>query len=155
MVRPFREETIRYGEYSKAGEFVYDHPFQWGSRRIGPDLHRIGGKYADMWHYNHMLDPRSTSAASLMPEYDHLFRQELDLSRVSATVDVMTTLGAPYGNYDRDNAEVVAMAQALTISQGLQEQGLPDISDKKIVALIAYLQRLGTDIESASPEERR
>ncbi len=155
MVRPFREETIRYGEYSKAGEFVYDHPFQWGSRRIGPDLHRVGGKYVDMWHYNHMLDPRSTSPSSLMPEYDHLFEQELDLSRVSATVDVMTTLGAPYGNYDRDNAEVVAMAQALTIAQGLQEQGLPDISDKKIVALIAYLQRLGTDIKSASPEERR
>ena len=154
MVRPFREETIRYGEYSKAGEYVYDHPFQWGSRRIGPDLQRIGGKYGDLWHYNHMLDPRSTSPQSLMPTYEHLFEQELDFTEVDGMVDAMVTLGVPYNDYDVQNSQAVAMAQAMTIANGLKEQKIPDISDKKIVALIAYLQRLGTDIKAAAPEDK-
>ena len=76
MIRPFRSETERYGEYSKAGEFVYDHPFLWGSKRTGPDLHRVGGKYPDAWHYNHMDDPRSTSPGSIMPRYSWLLTPE-------------------------------------------------------------------------------
>lgn len=153
MVRPFREETIRYGEYSKPGEFVYDHPFQWGSRRTGPDLHRVGGKYPDMWHYNHMLDPRSTSPSSLMPSYAHLFEQDLDLSQTADKVAIFNDVfGAEYGAYEADNAQAVAMGQAMGIAKGLTEQGMPDVSKKKIVALIAYLQRLGTDIKNAAPD---
>jgi cytochrome c oxidase cbb3-type subunit I/II len=153
QVRPFREETIRYGEYAKAGEFVYDRPFLWGSRRIGPDLLRVGGKYPDMWHYNHMMDPRSTSPGSLMPSYEHLFEQELDLSTIDSSIALFAnTFEAPYNSYTVDNAEVLAMAQAGTIADGLTAQGLPDIRDKKIVAVIAYLQRLGTDIKGANTE---
>ena len=157
MVRPFREETLRYGEYSKAGEFVYDRPFLWGSRRIGPDLHRVGGKYPDMWHYNHMLDPQSTSPGSLMPPYAHLFEQDLDLSDIDTKVSVFVDVfEAPYTAYEQENAEVLALVQAGQIADGLVEQGLPDIRDKKIVALIAYLQRLGTDIkgETSAQEEQ-
>jgi cytochrome c oxidase cbb3-type subunit I/II len=83
MIRPFRSETERYGEYSKAGEFVYDHPFLWGSKRTGPDLHRIGGKYPDAWHYNHMDDPRTTSPGSMMPRYSWLLTQKLDTNAVA------------------------------------------------------------------------
>jgi cytochrome c oxidase cbb3-type subunit I/II len=151
MVRPFREETLRYGEFAKAGEFVYDRPFLWGSRRIGPDLLRVGGKYPDMWHYDHMLDPRSTSPGSIMPEYDHLFEEALSLDDVGATVRVFrSTFDAPYGDYEVDNAEILAAVQAAEIADGLVAQGLPDIRDKKIVALIAYLQRLGRDVQTAA-----
>ena len=154
MVRPFREETLRYGEFSKAGEYVYDRPFLWGSRRIGPDLLRVGGKYPDMWHYNHMLDPRSTSPGSIMPEYDHLFEESLELAGVTTKVKVFrSTFDAPYTDYDVDNAEILAAVQAATIADGLVAQGLPDVRDKKIVALIAYLQRLGRDIQLAQPAE--
>jgi cytochrome c oxidase cbb3-type subunit I/II len=154
MVRPFREETLRYGEYAKAGEYVYDRPFLWGSRRIGPDLLRVGGKYPDMWHYNHMLDPRSTSPGSLMPEYDHLFEEPLVLDDVDTKVRVFRdTFDAPYGDYDVDNAEVLAIVQAGEIADGLVAQGLVDVRDKKIVALIAYLQRLGRDIQQATPPD--
>ncbi len=152
MVRPFREETLRYGEFAKAGEFVYDRPFLWGSRRIGPDLLRVGGKYPDMWHYNHMLDPRSTSPGSLMPEYDHLFEETLDLDDIDDKVKLFrNAFDAPYGDYDVDNAEILAVVQAGEIADGLVEQGLPDIRDKQIVAIIAYLQRLGRDIQMAAP----
>ena len=82
MVRPFRSEVERYGEYSKAGEFVYDHPFLWGSKRTGPDLHRVGAKYSDNWHLNHMYDPQSTSSGSIMPAYKWLIRNELDKSNI-------------------------------------------------------------------------
>jgi cytochrome c oxidase cbb3-type subunit I/II len=148
MVRPFRAETERYGEYSKAGEFVYDHPFQFGSRRVGPDLHRIGGKYPDMWHYNHMLEPQSTSPGSIMPRYPWLFEDALDLSLTSAKLNVMKTFNVPYTDDDVKGAEAAARAQAGQIADGLMKQGLPDVREKKIVALIAYLQRLGTDIKA-------
>jgi cytochrome c oxidase cbb3-type subunit I/II len=147
MVRPFRAETERYGEYSKAGEFVYDHPFQFGSRRIGPDLHRVGGKYPDMWHYNHMLDPKTTSPGSIMPRYPWLFEDALDLGLTSTKIGAMKTFNVPYTDADVSGAVDAARAQAATIADGLQKQGLPDIREKKIVALIAYLQRLGTDIK--------
>lgn len=150
MVRPFREETLRYGEFAKAGEFVYDRPFLWGSRRIGPDLLRVGGKYPDMWHYNHMLDPRSTSPGSLMPAYAHLFDEPLELGDIDDKVALFRrTFEAPYGDYVVDNAEILAAVQASEIADGLVQQGLPDIHDKQIVALIAYLQRLGRDIQMA------
>ena len=149
MVRPFRAETVRYGEYSKAGEFIYDRPFQFGSRRIGPDLHRVGGKYPDFWHYNHMLDPRSTSEGSIMPRYPWLYQDALDLDLTQAKVKAFRLLGAPYSDREVEEAVAMAQAQAATIADGLVSQGLPDIRGKKIVALIAYLQRLGTDIKKA------
>ena len=149
MVRPFRAETVRYGEYSKAGEFVYDHPFQFGSRRIGPDLHRIGGKYPDFWHYEHMLDPRKTSDGSIMPAYPWMYEEPLDLSLTKAKLNAMRALGVPYDQAAIEGAVESAKAQAQGIAKGLSAQGLPDISNKQIVALIAYLQRLGTDIKGA------
>ena len=109
-----------------------------GERRIGPDLLRVGGKYPDMWHYNHMLDPRSTSPGSLMPEYTHLFEEALDLDDIDDKVKLFrSTFDAPYGDYDVDNAEVLAVVQAGEIADGLVAQGLPDVRDKKIVAIIA------------------
>jgi cytochrome c oxidase cbb3-type subunit I/II len=155
MVRPLREETLRYGDFSLAGEYVFDRPFLWGSRRIGPDLQRLGGKYPDLWHYNHMLDPRSTSEGSIMPTYPELFTNELDLSLTARKVRTFRdAFGAPYSDYDVDNAEVLAQAQAQSIAEGLVEQGVDDVSTKEIVAMIAYLQRLGVDLKSATPVER-
>jgi cytochrome c oxidase cbb3-type subunit I/II len=147
MIRPFRSETERYGEYSKAGEFVYDHPFQWGSKRTGPDLHRVGGKYPDAWHYSHMLDPESMSPGSLMPPYPWLIDDELNTSDTEAKIRVMQTLGVPYEEgYDQVALQDLNK-QATKISQGLSESGITVTSDKEIIALIAYLQRLGTDIK--------
>jgi cytochrome c oxidase cbb3-type subunit I/II len=151
MVRPFRSETERYGDFSKAGEFVYDRPFQFGSRRIGPDLHRVGGKYPNMWHYNHMLDPKSTSEGSLMPKYEHLFEDELDLSLTSAKLKTFKKFNAPYTNEEVARAPELAQAQAASIADDLLKNGAPkDVRDKEIVAMIAYLQRLGTDATSKS-----
>ena len=147
MIRPFRSETERYGEYSKAGEFVYDHPFQWGSKRTGPDLHRIGGKYPDSWHYYHMYDPTSMSAGSLMPMYPHMYENEIDTASTAAKIDAMITLGVPYeeGYAAKANAEL--RAQALSIAASLKKDGVDADPNKDIIALIAYLQRLGTDIK--------
>lgn len=102
MIRPFRSEVVRYGEYSKAGEFVYDHPFQWGSKRTGPDLARIGGKYPDSWHFNHMYEPASISPATIMPAYPWLFEDDIDTAITPAKIRAMQTLGVPYPEgYDR------------------------------------------------------
>jgi cytochrome c oxidase cbb3-type subunit I/II len=152
MIRPFREETLRYGEYAKAGEFVYDRPFLFGSRRIGPDLLRVGGKYPDSWHYEHMIDPRKLSPASLMPSYAHLAAQPLDLSNTGAKVSALAMMGAPYDEDEIAVAGDLAQIQANAIAKGLVEQGMPDIHDKKLVALIAYLQRLGRDGRGAADE---
>jgi cytochrome c oxidase cbb3-type subunit I/II len=149
MVRPFRAETERYGEYSKAGEFVYDHPFQFGSRRIGPDLHRVGRKYPHIWHYRHMEDPRATSPGSIMPAYGWLLRDDLDTSSTQAKLKAMRTLGVPYSQEEIDNAVPALKEQAATIAADLAQAGVQGAEDKKIVALIAYLQRLGTDIKQA------
>jgi cytochrome c oxidase cbb3-type subunit I/II len=147
MVRPIRAETERYGEYSKPGEFVYDHPFQWGSRRIGPDLHRVGGKYPDLWHVRHMEDPTSTTPQSLMPKYAWLLEDELEFGSIQKKVDVMALLGVPYGEAVK-RAEPMARAQASEIAKRVVAQGGPaGLETKKIVALTAYLQRLGTDIK--------
>jgi cytochrome c oxidase cbb3-type subunit I/II len=146
MVRPIRAETERYGEYSKPGEFVYDHPFQWGSRRIGPDLHRIGGKYPHLWHVRHMEEPASITPQSIMPPYPWLAREPIAFDEVQRKVDVMAMLGVPYGDAVI-HAEPLAREQSRQIADEIAKQGGPrDLDGKKIVALVAYLQRLGTDI---------
>lgn len=147
-VRPFRSETERYmGEYSKAGEYVYDHPFLWGSKRTGPDLMRLGGKYPDSWHYHHMMDPRTMSPGSIMPKYQWLAEQDIDVSTTTKKLKAMKTLGVPYTQYEIDNGNNALMEQAKTISDNLKKEGIALESQKEMVALIAYLQRLGTDIK--------
>ncbi len=148
LVRPFRSETERYGEYSKAGEYVYDHPFLWGSKRLGPDLHRVGGKYPDAWHYNHMKDPRSTSPGSIMPPYPWLISNQLDISSTPAKIRAMQKLGVPYPEGYDQKANDDLMAQAKAIQARLKTAGIEVEADREIIALIAYLQRLGTDIKA-------
>ncbi|UYW02419.1 cytochrome-c oxidase, cbb3-type subunit I [Flavobacterium agricola] len=167
MIRPFRSEVARYGEYSKSGEYVYDHPFLWGSKRTGPDLMRIGGKYNDNWHYNHMWDPQSTSAGSIMPGYKWLYdNKPADYSKIRKKMEVMAVLGVPYTDSDIANAPESIAKQSQMIEDNLRND--PDfvksdensrakaeangktyvpIKDREIIALIAYLQRLGTDIK--------
>ena len=172
MIRPFRSEVERYGEYSKAGEYVYDHPFLWGSKRTGPDLLRVGGKYSDNWHLNHFYDPQSTSSGSIMPSYKWLIRNELDLSQTEAKMRAMITLGVPYTDEDVERAQSWMLEQSTQIEQNLYND--PDFAktyeaDKKyaeengeefiqmrhreVVAVIAYLQRLGTDIKVKDASE--
>lgn len=147
MIRPFRSEVARYGEYSKAGEFIYDHPFQWGSKRTGPDLARVGGKYPDSWHYNHMYEPTSMSPNSIMPNYQWLFENAIDTALTGAKIRAMQTLGVPYpAGYDKV-ANADAMKQAGEIVDRLAKDNIKAKSDKEIIALIAYLQRIGTDIK--------
>jgi len=154
MVRPFRDEVARYGEYSKAGEFVYDHPFQWGSKRTGPDLARIGGKYPDSWHYNHMMDPSSMSPGSIMPSYIWLLDRELDTSRTESMIRAMRRLGVPYPDgYAVSQANKDLDAQEVAIDAALKADKIRAGRNKEIVALIAYLQRLGKDIKSAPKEQ--
>jgi cytochrome c oxidase cbb3-type subunit I/II len=148
MIRPFRDEVVRYGEYSKAGEFVYDHPFQWGSKRTGPDLARIGGKYPDSWHYNHMLDPRIMSPGSIMPSYPWLLENEIDTSLTAAKIRAMQTLGVPYPKGFDKEANADLMRQANGIRLKLKIDKIETTSNKEIIALIAYLQRVGIDIKA-------
>lgn len=146
MVRPFRWETERYGEYSKAGEFVYDHPFLWGSKRTGPDLHRIGKKYPDSWHYYHMYDPTSTSQGSLMPRYPWLYERYYDQEKTPDKVSAMRTLGVPYEDGFEDQVIANMQQQADKIAAQLKVENIETDPNLDIIALIAYLQRLGTDI---------
>ncbi len=148
MVRPFRSETERYGEYSKAGEYVYDHPFLWGSRRTGPDLHRVGGKYPNLWHYLHMDNPRTMSPGSIMPSYPWLLTQELDTSSTAAKIRAMQTLGVPYPKGFDLTANEILLQQADSIALDLQRNKVPAEPNKEIIAMIAYLQRLGIDIKT-------
>ncbi len=147
LIRPFRSETERYGEYSKAGEFVYDHPFLWGSKRTGPDLHRVGGKYPNLWHYLHMENPESMSPGSIMPHYPWLLTNDLDISTTKRKIEVMMGFGVPYPEGYEEIANSDLVAQAEKIALDLQETGIPAEPNKEIIALIAYLQRLGTDIK--------
>lgn len=147
-VRPFRSETERYGEYSKSGEFVYDHPFLWGSKRTGPDLHRIGGKYLDGWHYNHMQDPRSTSPGSIMPSYSWLLEDDLYSGDIEAKISVLRSLNVPYPEGYEAEALNDLKIQAAKIVANLKESTIEASPDKEIIAVIAYLQRLGTDIRA-------
>ena len=167
MIRPFRSEVARYGDYSKAGEFVYDHPFLWGSKRTGPDLQREGGKYNDNWHFNHMWDPRSTSPGSIMPAYSWLYdNAPMDYTLTETKMKAMRSLGVPYTDADIANARKSIEEQSAKIEKSLAndpdfvksyedskkkaiakgEKFVP-IKDREIVAMIAYLQRLGTDIK--------
>ncbi len=154
MVRPFRSETERYGEYSKAGEYVYDHPHLWGSKRTGPDLHRVGKKYSNMWHYLHMQNPRQMSPGSLMPSYPWLLEQQLDTDDTPTKINVMRTIGVPYAEGYENQAVSDLQIQAVEIADDLLESGIVVDSDKEIVALIAYLQRLGTDIKVKQAENK-
>jgi cytochrome c oxidase cbb3-type subunit I/II len=156
MVRPFRSETQRYGEYSKAGEFVYDHPFLWGSKRTGPDLHRVGGKYGDLWHFNHMLSPEITSSGSIMPAYPHLLEKDIDYSSIPSKISAMRTLGVPYAEGFEQVAVDSAKAQAVAIVKNLDSESSGKVkanANKEIIAMIAYLQRLGKDIKLAPKNE--
>lgn len=153
MVRPFRDETSRYGEYSKAGEFVYDHPFQWGSKRTGPDLARLGGKYPDSWHYNHMLDPTSMSPGSIMPAYPWLLDDKVDVASTVGKIKAMQKLGVPYPKGYEKIAASDMQKQAEEIAENLAKDGIQIMPDKEMVALIAYLQKLGKDIKAAPREE--
>lgn len=167
MIRPFRSEVERYGEYSKSGEYVYDHPFLWGSKRTGPDLHRVGGKYSDNWHFNHMYDPQSTSTGSIMPSYKWLFaNKSMYYDDIEKKMEVLATLGAPYTEEDIAQARENIRIQGEQIAKNLEtdpdyvksyeeskktaqargEEFVP-MSQREITALIAYLQRLGTDIK--------
>ena len=149
MIRPFRSETERYGEYSKAGEFVYDHPFQWGSKRTGPDLAREGTgnlKKTDGWHFRHFREPSSMSEGSIMPSYEFLLENNLDTSDLPAKIHAMITLGVPYPKGYEKEAIADLDKQAKEISNNLLGDSIRVSPHKEVIALIAYIQRLGTDI---------
>ena len=156
MIRPLRFETERYGEYSKAGEFVYDHPFLWGSKRTGPDLAREGGLRSDSWHYGHMIIPKEWSPGTVMPAYPWLAEDELDASDIKTKIGVMRTLGVPYEEGFEDGILADMEKQSMAIAERIVKDlagkdsdiSADKIANKEIIALIAYLQRLGTDINS-------
>lgn len=154
MIRPFRHEVARYGEYSKAGEFVYDHPHLWGSKRTGPDLARIGSKYPDSWHFNHMLDPTSMAPGSVMPPYPWLFEKTINTGATNSKIHAMRKLGVPYKDGYEAEAVNDLKKQAEEITKRLEKEKIKIMSDKQIIALIAYLQRLGTDIKSEAPSTK-
>jgi cytochrome c oxidase cbb3-type subunit I/II len=165
MIRPFRFETERYGEYSKAGEFVYDHPFQWGSKRTGPDLAREGTgnlKKSNLWHYNHLADPQYISQGSIMPSYIWLLNDDLDTASTPAKIRAMQTLGVPYPEgYDaKANADLMKQANEIYADLMKTEEKLlpsdnPPAANREVIAMIAYLQRLGRDIEAGKPAEKK
>jgi cytochrome c oxidase cbb3-type subunit I/II len=146
MIRPFRHEIVRYGEYSIAGEFVYDHPFQWGSKRTGPDLARIGGKYPNAWHFNHMYDPPSMASGSIMPPYRDMFDKDLDIATTNSKIHAMRNLGVPYPKGYEAKANDDLLKQAKEITKDLKANDIEISEKKEIIAMIAYLQRMGTDI---------
>ena len=159
MIRPFRHEVARFGEYSKAGEFVYDHPFQFGSKRIGPDLHRVGIRYPGdggaVWHFLHMADPRKTSPGSIMPHYTWMYEDDIQWERAPKYVKALRKVGVPYeAGYEdkcidemKDHADKIAKGLAGQTATYGDQKFQPD-ANKEIIALIAYLQRLGTDIQA-------
>ena len=157
MIRPFRSEVERYGDYSKAGETVYDHPFQFGSKRTGPDLAREGVKTTrnykpDSWHYNHFLSPQKMVAESIMPPYPWIIKDDLNTSHTAAKIRVMMTMGVPYPEGFDKRAVNHLNKQAHQIAQGLRDGGIDVEDQKEVIALIAYIQRLGTDIYKDSNE---
>jgi cytochrome c oxidase cbb3-type subunit I/II len=157
MIRPFRSETERYGQYSKSGEFIYDRPHLWGSKRTGPDVHRLGGKYLNLWHYRHMEDPHSTSPGSIMPPYAWMLERKYDGAYLPAKIRVLQSLGTPYPEGYADVAIDDMREQAAEIAADLREQGVEDeeLEERQIVALIAYLQRLGTDIKAEAEQQTK
>jgi cytochrome c oxidase cbb3-type subunit I/II len=172
MIRPFRSEVERYGDYSRSGEYVYDHPFLWGSKRTGPDLFRVGGKYSDNWHLNHFYDPQSTSSGSIMPSYKWLINSKLDKSQTEDKMEAMITLGVPYSLEEVERAQEWMLEQGAQIEENLYSdpdfvktyeadkkyaaengEDFVEMRNREVVALIAYLQRLGTDLKIKSPDE--
>ena len=153
QIRPFRHELERYGEYSKPGETIYERPFLWGSKRTGPDLARVGGKYPHLWHVRHMEDPRSTSPQSIMPPYAWLLRKDLNLSHLPAKMRVLNNMNVPYSAQELSNPVALAQSQAQEIANEVAAQGGPsNLANKEIIALVAYLQRLGTDLSATSAD---
>jgi cytochrome c oxidase cbb3-type subunit I/II len=145
MVRPMRAEILRYGEWTRAPEYKYDRPFLLGSRRMGPDLQRIGGKYPDAWHFEHMRDPRTTSPGSVMPPYSWLHRDRIDPQDIRASVRALKRLGTPYTDAEVDGVANSLESQGTGIVQSLATAGIETVWDREIVAVIAYLQRLGVE----------
>jgi cytochrome c oxidase cbb3-type subunit I/II len=154
MIRPFTWETARYGAVSTMDDSIFDHPFQWGSRRIGPDLARVGGKYADSWHYKHMVDPRELTTGSNMPPYPHLAKETIDFASTQVKLRAMRNIGVPYRADQIQTAEQSAQSAASAIAAGLAEElgvavcdepseGCELVVNSRMVALISYLQRLG------------
>ncbi|MCA9104398.1 MAG: cytochrome-c oxidase, cbb3-type subunit I [Planctomycetales bacterium] len=147
MIRPLLADKKRFGDYSRAGEFVYDRPFQWGSRRIGPDLARVGGRQSHLWHVTHFRDPASQVEGSIMPAYAWLEQETINFADVQPRVRAASFLGAEYSDEIMNNPAADAERQAREIAEEIARQDGPEgLHDKKVVALIAYLQRLGTDI---------
>jgi cytochrome c oxidase cbb3-type subunit I/II len=157
MVRPFRHETARFmGEYSKAGEFVYDHPFLWGSKRTGPDLHRVGQRYPDSWHFNHMLTPAAVMPGSIMPAYPWMFTQNYNKMLIPKKITVMRKLGVPYEIGFENQAIADVDKQANQLVESLSRDGIKGVDPNlEIIALISYLQRLGTDIKVKEVESEQ
>ncbi|MDZ4258611.1 MAG: cytochrome-c oxidase, cbb3-type subunit I [Gemmatimonadales bacterium] len=150
QIRPLRYETERYGEYSKPGESVYEHPFLWGSRRIGPDLARTGGKYPNLWHVRHFENPQEIAAGSIMPSYGHFTTRVIDWEVLAKRVGTMAMLGVPYGQAVTD-AIPMAREQAAAIAREIESAGGPSgLADKEMAAMVAYMQRLGTDISRST-----
>lgn len=145
MVRPMRAEILRYGEWTRAWEYQYDRPFLLGSRRLGPDLQRVGGKYPDAWHYEHMRDPRATSPGSVMPPYAWLLDWSIDPADITASIRALAKLGTPYESTDEEWVRGQMQSQGEGIVENLEATGIETTWDREIVAMIAYLQRLGRD----------
>jgi cytochrome c oxidase cbb3-type subunit I/II len=143
MIRPFRHEVLRYGDYSRLEESLLDRPFQWGSKRTGPDLARVGSKYSNLWHYLHLMDPRQTSPGSNMPAYPWFKDRTVPLDRTGRKLEVMRQLGVPYSTAEIDRARQDALRQGREIAADLAAQGVEIAPDSEMAAMIAYLQRLG------------
>jgi cbb3-type cytochrome c oxidase subunit II len=158
QVRPFKSETDRYGPYSMAGESVYDRPFQFGSRRTGPDLARVGGKYPDSWHWIHLRNPRDIEPRSNMPNFGFLLEQELDLSLTRRKLEVLRTLGSPYTQAEIDGAVEAARAAMADVAASLRKDGqeLSEANERsEAIAMIAYLQMLGTAVREDAVQTAR
>jgi len=147
-VRPMRAEVLRYGEWSRAPEYQYDRPFLLGSRRMGPDLHRVGQKYPDAWHYEHMRDPRSTSPGSVMPPYPWLMESTIGAEDIQASLRALQRSGVPYSDADVEGVAASLANQAREVVARLAGAGIQTQADAEIVALIAYLQRLGREAKA-------
>jgi cytochrome c oxidase cbb3-type subunit I/II len=151
MIRTLVPDVLRYGDYSRLGESIYDHPYQWGSKRNGPDLARVGGKYPNIWHLRHMEDPRSLSVGSNMPNYGFMLTKDLDLSTLPAKLAVQRTLGVPYPNWTPEQIKARTTEQAKAIAADLKAAGAFVAPEKEIIAMIAYLQVLGKSENTAKP----
>lgn len=151
QIRALKDDVLRYGPPSTVAESMYDHPFQWGSKRTGPDLARVGKKYPDLWHYRHMMDPRAITSQSIMPNYQWLERDKTDFLILRKKLSVLRTVGVPYTDDQVANADILAAKEAKIIAASLAEQGGPkNLEDKEIVALIAYIQSLGQKATNSS-----